>query len=140
MAAIVKEVADLAKSFEDAIFNNEDILSCVISSVKYAEVVGAIEFVACTTTEKAKSTWRRIKDDYVEECKSYFFGFEPGMKNALVADATTLIKIAFALKGPWTTAFQEASAKALLARENPTPEFIEALRTRARELSEDRCP
>ena len=132
MAAVQKEVADLAKSFEDDVFNNEDILTCVISGVKYAEVVGAIEFIACTTFEKAQSTWHRIKDEHVQECKTYFFGFEPGMKNATVANLDTLIKIAFTLKGPWATAFQGASAKAfvakaLMAKKDPMMELIEAL-------------
>lgn len=132
MEAVKKEVVDLAKSFEDAVFNNEDILTCVIAGVKYAEVVGAIEFVACTTFEKAESTWRRIKDKYVQECKTYFFGFEPGLKNATVVNLDTLIKIAFTLKCPWATAFQGASAKAfvakaLMAKKDPMMELIEAL-------------
>jgi hypothetical protein len=135
MAAVVTEVRDLAKSFEDAVFNNEDILTCVIAGVKYAEVVGAIEFVACTTFEKAQSTWRRIKDKYVQECKTFFFGFEPGLKNATVVSLDTLINITFTLKGPWATAFQGASAKVLMTKEDPMMELIEALGLTAIDLS-----
>lgn len=140
MDAVKKEVDDLVKSFEDAVFNNEDILTCVISGVKYAEVVGAIEFIACTTFEKAQSTWSRIKDKYVQECKTYWFGFEPGLKNAVVANLETLIMITFTLKGSWATAFQGASAKVLSTKEDPMMELLEALRTFEREEASAREP
>lgn len=133
MAAVVNEVVALAKSFEDAVFNNEDVRTCEISGVKYAEVVGAIEFIAGTTIEHAQTTWRKMKDSYAQECKTYFFGFEPGMERALVANIDTLIKIAFNLKGSWASAFQETSIKVLLEKQNPTPEFIAALQARIEE-------
>ena len=133
MAAVVNEVVALARSFEDAVFNNEDVRTCVISGVKYAEVIGAIEFVADATVEDAQATWLKLKDDYAHECKTYFFGSEPGMERAFVANIDTLIKIAFNLEGTWATAFQETSMKVFLEKQSLSRDFIAALQARIEE-------
>jgi hypothetical protein len=132
MSVVVNEVIRLGQGFSSV-----GIDSCVVDGVKYAGVIKLIQAIGGIGDSGARSAWARMKEKHPDMeggCINHKFDGKTG--DVLVAEASTLMKIIFKLKGDRAQAFRESSMKAFLTMFNPTRELVETLQERLEQIED----